>query len=462
MSNKKLLNQFYFGFELEGTYNYSAIDRYQLTKEFNKRLNGQGDMHGDGSLRADYGYETFEYSSPVIQFTPKNLKMVLDFFDSLPSLNVKINRTCGLHTHISFEGINKENISWAIASMVADESYKDFLKFNKTNFFNRTYASYRYLENAKRYLDRNYISTFSNTLVDNDKYRVFRIHPQGTLEWRGPRIFLNVNNHKKNVLYIKKLTALIKRINDSLDMVEVNGLKRDDFIRASLSSFRVLEFVEKTKTNNYAKLYSRIVNNPEILNHLKDDVLDKFLSNYTFSPRTLLDSMSDNKFVIKNINVLGQLLNHFNITNLSKFITLDLVKNNMDYLGQRNSLTPLFKHLLANPQYNDEVLKFMMKQAIENFGLSSIRTFTYNAMVEMIKYNPEVFKIASSKNLVELFGQAKAGELLLTYLRKINKNGIDNLDLYNLLMKNNADLLNDCQISLDTSLISSKLIQSFL
>ena len=462
MSNKKLLNQFYFGFELEGTYNYSAIDRYQLTKEFNTRLNGQGDMHHDGSLRADYGYDTFEYSSPVIQFTPKNLKMVLDFFDSLPSLNVKINRTCGLHTHISFEGINKENISWAIASMVADESYKDFLKFNKTNFFNRTYASYRYLENAKRYLDRNYISTFSDTLVDNDKYRVFRIHPQGTLEWRGPRTFLNVNNHKKNVLYIKKLTALIKRINDSLDMVEVNGLKRDDFIRASLSSFRVLEFVEKTKTNNYAKLYSRIVNNPEILNHLKDDVLDKFLSNYTFSPRTLLDSMSDNKFVIKNINVLGQLLNHFNITNLSKFINLDLVKNNMDYLGQRNSLTPLFKHLLANPQYNDEVLKFMMKQAIENFGLSSIRTFTYNAMVEMIKYNPEVFKIASSKNLVELFGQAKASELLLTYLRKINKNGIDNLDLYNLLMKNNADLLNDCQISLDTSLISSKLIQSFL
>ena len=462
MSNKKLLNQFYFGFELEGTYNYSAIDRYQLTKEFNTRLNGQGDMHHDGSLRADYGYDTFEYSSPVIQFTPKNLKMVLDFFDSLPSLNVKINRTCGLHTHISFEGINKENISWAIASMVADESYKDFLKFNKTNFFNRTYASYRYLENAKRYLDRNYISTFSDTLVDNDKYRVFRIHPQGTLEWRGPRTFLNVNNHKKNVLYIKKLTALIKRINDSLDMVEVNGLKRDDFIRASLSSFRVLEFVEKTKTNNYAKLYSRIVNNPEILNHLKDDVLDKFLSNYTFSPRTLLDSMSDNKFIIKNINVLGQLLNHFNITNLSKFINLDLVKNNMDYLGQRNSLTPLFKHLLANPQYNDEVLKFMMKQAIENFGLSSIRTFTYNAMVEMIKYNPEVFKIASSKNLVELFGQAKASELLLTYLRKINKNGIDNLDLYNLLMKNNADLLNDCQISLDTSLISSKLIQSFL
>ena len=462
MSNKKLLNQFYFGFELEGTYNYNVIDRYQLTKEFNKRLNGQGDMHHDGSLRADYGYETFEYSSPVIQFTPKNLKMVLDFFDSLPSLNVKINRTCGLHTHISFEGINKENISWAIASMVADESYKDFLKFNKTNFFNRTYASYRYLENAKHYLDRNYISTFSDTLVDNDKYRVFRIHPQGTLEWRGPRTFLNVNNHKKNVLYIKKLTALIKRINDSLDMVEVNGLKRDDFIRASLSSFRVLEFVEKTKTNNYDKLYSRIVNNPEILNHLKDDVLDKFLSNYTFSPRTLLDSMSDNKFVIKNLNVLGQLLNHFNITNLSKFITLDLVKNNMDYLGQRNSLTPLFKHLLANPQYNDEVLKFMMKQAIENFGLSSIRTFTYNAMVEMIKYNPEVFKIASSKNLVELFGQAKAGELLLTYLRKINKNGIDNLDLYNLLMKNNADLLNDCQISLDTSLISSKLIQSFL
>lgn len=462
MSNKKLLNQFYFGFELEGTYNYSAIDRYQLTKEFNKRLNGQGDMHHDGSLRADYGYDTFEYSSPVIQFTPKNLKMVLDFFDSLPSLNVKINRTCGLHTHISFEGINKENISWAIASMVADESYKDFLKFNKTNFFNRTYASYRYLENAKHYLDRNYISTFSDTLVDNDKYRVFRIHPQGTLEWRGPRTFLNVNNHKKNVLYIKKLTALIKRINDSLDMVEVNGLKRDDFIRASLSSFRVLEFVEKTKTSNYDKLYSRIVNNPEILNHLKDDVLDKFLSNYTFSPRTLLDSMSDNKFVIKNLNVLGQLLNHFNITNLSKFITLDLVKNNMDYLGQRNSLTPLFKHLLANPQYNDEVLKFMMKQAIENFGLSSIRTFTYNAMIEMIKYNPEVFKIASSKNLVELFGQAKAVELLLTYLRKINKNGIDNLDLYNLLMKNNADLLNDCQISLDTSLISSKIIQSFL
>ena len=54
----------------------------------------------------------FEYASPVIQFTPKNIQMVVKFFDALPSMYVKINRTCGLHTHISYKGINRQDISW--------------------------------------------------------------------------------------------------------------------------------------------------------------------------------------------------------------------------------------------------------------------------------------------------------------------------------------------------------------
>ena len=83
MSNKKLLSNFYFGFELEGTYDDSETSSRYLEDKFNEMLNGAGFMHDDGSLRADYGFRTFEYSSPVIQFTPKNIQMVVKFFDSL-------------------------------------------------------------------------------------------------------------------------------------------------------------------------------------------------------------------------------------------------------------------------------------------------------------------------------------------------------------------------------------------
>ena len=91
MSHKRLLKDFSFGFELEATYNRSQTNTDFLKEKFDELLNGTGNMHGDGSLRSPSGWSTFEYASPVIQFTPQNIKMVVDFFDKLPSLFVKTN-----------------------------------------------------------------------------------------------------------------------------------------------------------------------------------------------------------------------------------------------------------------------------------------------------------------------------------------------------------------------------------
>ena len=73
--NSLLKSDFKFGFELEGICANSDIyDSNKLGEKFDEIL-GDGNMHRDGSLNATRkrGGFTFEYSSPVITYTPFNI-----------------------------------------------------------------------------------------------------------------------------------------------------------------------------------------------------------------------------------------------------------------------------------------------------------------------------------------------------------------------------------------------------
>ena len=246
MSNKRLLNEFSFGFELEGTYNNHETNPSYLKDKFDAMLGGIGNMHGDGSIRCEYGYSPFEYASPVIKFTPKNIQKVVKFLDSLPRMFVSINRSCGFHTHISYRGINRQDVSWLMASMASDQSYRDFLKMGRTNFYKGPYARANFFGDAHMQLVRHNYGSFCNTIVTNEKYRSMRIHPQVTIEWRGPRTFLNVNKHSKNVAFMKKLTQFIIKINNTLDLTETPLLSKNDFLIKAHNYLSNLAFRDDT------------------------------------------------------------------------------------------------------------------------------------------------------------------------------------------------------------------------
>jgi len=449
MSKKRLLNEFSFGFELEGTYDHSATNYHYLKDKFDEMLHGEGNMHGDGSLRAEPGYSTFEYASPVIQFTPKNIQMVVKFFDALPSMYVKINRTCGLHTHISYKGINRQDISWLMASMASDQSYRDFLKMGRTNFYKGPYARANFFGEAHSSLEHNNLSHFCNIIVTNEKYRSMRIHPQGTLEWRGPRTFLNAIKHSKNVAFMKKLTQLIIKINNTLDLTETPLLSKEKFLNNAANYINNLTFRDDTvHTDKMRLLFQRIVEKPEVISRLRDDKFNEFmdwLRGSGASMSSILETIRQrDDFEINDVRTLKFFYTTCQIRSFIKYVNPTLFKENLDKVGDWGKLTPTFEFLIKNENVNDEILYTLTREALVNFGKSSIKTFTFNAMREMIKYNINALKAAVSKNLVSLLGEARARDLIQRAIQQ-DQYGFKNSELYNALMDSpNRDLVVNC------------------
>lgn len=441
MSNKRLLKDFSFGFELEGTYDNYEINTSRLKHKFDSMLGGEGSMHGDGSLRAEGGYSTFEYASPVIQFTPVNIQKVIKFLDSLPSMFVKINRTCGFHTHISFKGITKKDAVWAMASMASDGSYEEFLKLGRTNLYRAPYAKPTFLHKAHEYAKNGQYRRMVEVIVDNEKYRSIRIHPQGTIEWRGPRTFLNTIKHSKNVAFFKKLSKFIMKINESLDKDYTSTISKAEFMSYANSRLNSLYFKEENVSHKSERLSEALMRRPNTINHLPAESFEALRqASVTFSTSTLLNTMRINNVKLKSENAINYMSSMAHLQSFIDLIDIDTFKENMAMFGQRNMLTPTFEHLMRNPGVNDEVLKFMIDCVTKKFGQSNIKTFTYNAMLEMIKYNPNIFKVAINKNLYELFGYEKA-QTLIHRLIECMKYSFIHSDIYKLLLDSpNADL----------------------
>ena len=439
MSRKHLLRDFTIGFELEGTYDRYNTNREELTNKLDSLLGGKGVMHSDGSLRAASGYLTFEYSSPVIQYTPKNIKMVLNCLDKLPELHVVINRTCGFHTHISFKGITRGDICWFMASSVANDTYKNFLKMGRTCFYKQPYASAHFLNEAKEYLNGGYMNRFAQTIVTNDKYRSMRIHPQGTLEWRGPRTFLNSNTHKKNVLFLKKLHSLILEINNSLDTEDAPALVKKAFVDSYVTDNSSLIFKEVCEKSN--RLMERMIQKPFLINTLPEKVFDKFLDNLKSISETerfaslnkLFAKIDEENIKITSSFGLKFIMKSCTVDKWIRFVDTETFKNNLTLIGEMNQLTNVFKYLISHENVNDGVLALLTSEAIEHFGQANIRTFTYNAMSEIIKYEVKAFKIAASKNLSSLFGEDKARALIKAVI-STDSYGFRNSEIYNILM----------------------------
>lgn len=222
-----LANQFKIGFELEGVLKHNNdeydIEDYDIqnVKDLFSHVDEiwkTGTVSKDGSIQVDDSNIdiAFEYQSPVLIFNPQNLKKIFNLLNSLSSLNIYTNSSCGFHIHISADGLNVLDHLYILCNIALDKEFtKKILQYKDIEFFNDKYA-YDILKDLSLLLKKTKESNdFTDLIVFVDdykdtKYGNFRLHPQGTLEWRGPRNFLNSNNINLIKGAFKLLSELIQ------------------------------------------------------------------------------------------------------------------------------------------------------------------------------------------------------------------------------------------------------------
>lgn len=315
---ESLSTDFTIGFELEAV---ASKDKWQSNDEYNslpgyhsgnapegvyKRifdyLNsslglGNGKIERDGSLQAsNRGDLPFEYGSPIIHFNPTNVSKIYHFLSDLKNNGIYTNSTCGFHIHMSVPTITKADIAWIICCIAIDSKLTDLVtKLHTTeegdiDLYQSTYARTGFLEDIKDYLEYdngtrldNYKNNISS-LIRNDKYRVLNIHGQGTLEWRGPRGFLNNGKESSLKEFIVSLYTVIKCIGQILDKQTYKGdkvtINRSEISKLqSINTFdSPIEKREREKEENKRKYDSPL--HPRNLSKLTPEIVKNDLSKY--------------------------------------------------------------------------------------------------------------------------------------------------------------------------------------
>lgn len=210
MLNEYILpSQFKFGFELEAIGN-----QLQSLPEFKRfALNFlDGEFGTDPTISTDKRTdESFEYKSGVLDFTPANLQKFIFFLNKLPEYHVRTNASCSLHIHFSYPDMRPQDAFWFIINLALnEEKQKEFLSLGKYKFFSEKYASTEIFDKIKYFAEEDGGEKVLGVFYSNDKYNLFRIHPIGTIEWRGPRDFLNDRNKENIMVFVKKMYSLVK------------------------------------------------------------------------------------------------------------------------------------------------------------------------------------------------------------------------------------------------------------
>lgn len=433
--SKMLKSMFKFGFELEGIYDGSRYESNDSVAEYlDDVLNTAGNLHRDGSLRAgkiERGVP-FEYSTDVFDYTPKNVNNVIHFMDGMNKNGIYTNRTCGFHTHISYPSISRTDVVWFIFYMCATGRMEEFYKLTKSiNLFNRSYANKDCFELIRKYILLNKPSSALGYIVSNDKYRSIRIHPQGTIEWRGPRTFLNKPTHKKNITFFKKLDKMISYFVESMnsDVVYVNRegeepliYYKTDIINMAKERFTFFAFKERIKKKTF---YESVFASPEILNKMSyklliknsDDViklLDNLCyNNYTYTSEKLF------KFVIDVLNNKDNQQPKFqNIEKVIKLFNVSLIKSNYDVLYKNGLLS---KFLVESFRKNDmsvirDMIEFIKHKKYVNSIILTLETlkeknnsFAMQVIIELLKYGLEdVCNVDEKTKLLKIIEYIKA------------------------------------------------------
>lgn len=278
---KKLTTDFTMGFELEAIwYGESSYDEIELF--FSNEFRPGGDVHSDGSLNSDdYDDTPFEYSTPVLPVDMSTFQQIINFLYENNNNVFYVNDSCGFHHHISYPGITVEDVVWIMSKLALDNNMLNKLKQFEDNDFVTYWSKSGYLErlaNAVNDFDFNTIVSCCNT----EKYSLINVHSQKTLEWRGPRGFLENGNRNVIIKFYRRIWEFIKWMTDVLDEKEINGMDRDNFteqVRAVLNS----------NSDSYHKLKGYKSDKKDPSKKMSPSTLDKTYHEIINNPKRLLD-----------------------------------------------------------------------------------------------------------------------------------------------------------------------------
>lgn len=317
---KKLTTEFTIGFELEAIWNdsndseedYDDDDDEQhyrrsnvwgdIESLFDSNFPG-GDLHEDGSL--DGNGTPFEWASPVLPFNVGTMNKIIEFYRKHLGREFYVNNSCGYHNHISFQGISVEDVVWIMCKLALDDHMRDLISNFEGIEFVSGWSNDEYLndlEEAVHNLDYSRIVQLCNT----QKYSLVNVHRNKTLEWRGPRGFLNEEDPDLIIKFYKRLYKFISWMADVLDENEIEGVSKENFldmIRSALpNDKRIANFYSSHKVKGLLK--------PETLSKFVQEIINdntkifKFIGNIKPLEQVIqkLYNMNRLGFIIKRLN----------------------------------------------------------------------------------------------------------------------------------------------------------------
>jgi hypothetical protein len=250
LKSKALMSSITFGFELEALANYN-LEFADIVENLNScfdRLSFELGM--DSSIKPMRVYtKTFEAQFGVFPFTPIYLNKTLKGLQDLNSHGFQTNKSCGFHIHIKFPFMTKEASAWILLATLDDKEFqKKLLTFEKYKFFNTNHANKSQFSALMFKALKNKDYTTLQCLMTSAKEVVLRLHPQGTVEWRGPRNFLNEGNPdtiKKFILLLYDIVSFWNKALD-LDTLPNTGFTKEDFKNLILKRVRFPNKVSAT------------------------------------------------------------------------------------------------------------------------------------------------------------------------------------------------------------------------
>lgn len=428
---KKLTTDFTMGFELEAVWyadtddGYDDFENYQDSIEafFDSCDLSGGDLHGDGSVNGYGDGAPFEWASPVLPVNMTSINKIINMYKKGLNEVFTVNDSCGLHHHISFPNMSAEEMVWIMCKLALDTNMREKITHFKDYDFVTTWSKDSYLDRLKdAVLNDNYNDIVK--ICRTDKYSLVNVHSHNTLEWRGPRSFLDTSREKalKNVVEFYKLFwSFIKWMTDVLDENEINNISKDNFIQSIKTAMRA----EGMNDINSFKMTSgkeKGIMSEETLNKL----LKKTMNDIKFMATLYKTNKNFEQFIqyLYNKNRLGKRVESLNtadgieqdvknaINNICyKYVPLRMIAHWFDTLSTetlQNTSNLTARRLFATTKLDGanvtgtQILKYL-DEKLEYFNTDKLFSKSYAEVIYndkdlIITDSPNVFKLFASKD----------------------------------------------------------------
>lgn len=428
---KKLTTDFTMGFELEAVWyadtddGYDDFENYQDSIEafFDSCDLSGGDLHGDGSVNGYGDGAPFEWASPVLPVNMTSINKIINMYKKGLNEVFTVNDSCGLHHHISFPNMSAEEMVWIMCKLALDTNMREKITHFKDYDFVTTWSKDSYLDRLKdAVLNDNYNDIIK--ICRTDKYSLVNVHSHNTLEWRGPRSFLDTGREQalKNVVEFYKLFwSFIKWMTDVLDENEINNISKDNFIQSIKTAMRA----EGMNDINSFKMTSgkeKGIMSEETLNKL----LKKTMNDIKFMATLYKTNKNFEQFIqyLYNKNRLGKRVESLNtadgieqdvknaINNICyKYVPFRMISHWFDTLSTetlQNTSNLTARRLFATTKLDGanvtgtQILK-SLDEKLEYFNTDKLFSKSYAEVIYndkdlIITDSPNVFKLFASKD----------------------------------------------------------------